>query len=265
MVVASGVKQGTTWNTYICQQIVSGGDNNFDYLDKVSPMIEWLMDKGLTMEERLKRFDDLPQKRRVLKTHFPPPVLPLNPCVKYVTSVRNPYDTAVSLFHFMGAHTDEFVDFWGFPPRLPNFEVFFSEYLMKSDHYFASLNLWWPHRHDSNVLLIHYTDEKNHTKESICKINNFLGASNSEQVLTTITKNVSVTNMKENAVKFDTSFFRKDYSGNAIKVGGMIRQGKVSEGNEFPPEMLEKYKARCQGLCISPEQLKWCENGGPLP
>ncbi|KAH8028641.1 hypothetical protein HPB51_017859 [Rhipicephalus microplus] len=95
-----------------------------------------------------------PSRSGPIMTHLPPTVLqPVQEC-KYIYVTRNPYDCAVSFYHFIK----------GFTPKT----VIYGDYF---DH----LLPWYLRRGDDNVLFLTYEQLKEDTKGQVLKIADFLG------------------------------------------------------------------------------------------
>jgi len=263
--ISTGAKQGTTWNCYIVQQLLSNCNNDFKYLLDVVPWAEFVYYPGQQMEERLELLEHMPRnQRRAFKTHMCPPALPLDPRVKYVICVRDPTDSAVSIYHFINAHTDEFYNFWQFPPKMNNWQEF-TGFITQADFYWDFVNSWWPHRGDKNVFMVHYSELKNKPEETIRKMAEFLEVPLSDSQLRQVVTNVSFENMKRSEEKFETILIGKNKDIHGIMHGGMMRKGEILKGKEAPEELLETYHKICEARCLNKEQLEWCRHGGHLP
>jgi len=110
VVVSSGTKQGTTWLLNIVHQLRTGGDAHFGNLLDECPWLEATDYPGQPYQERLQQWETGVFRKhpfRAFKTHQAPPVLPFNAQVRYIVPVRNSQDTAVSIYHFLNAHTEE--------------------------------------------------------------------------------------------------------------------------------------------------------------
>ncbi|KAL3194004.1 hypothetical protein MRX96_001918 [Rhipicephalus microplus] len=112
-----------------------------------------------------------PSRSGPIMTHLPPSVLqPVQEC-KYIYVTRNPYDCAVSFYHFIK----------GFTPKTVtdvSFEKFLSMFLKGKviyGDYFDHLLPWYLRRGDDNVLFLTYEQLKEDTKGQVLKIADFLG------------------------------------------------------------------------------------------
>ncbi|XP_062051508.1 sulfotransferase 6B1-like [Lepus europaeus] len=137
--------------------------------------------------------------RRVIPTHLSYNLLPLDvkqkQC-KIIYIVRNPKDTAVSLFHY---YRDN--------PHLPSVETWatFLELFLQGDvvygSWFDHVLSWEEHKNDKNVLIIFYEEMKKDLPKNIKKITTFLGINVSDSDINKIAWKASFSEMKTNAVK----------------------------------------------------------------
>ncbi|KAM5262771.1 sulfotransferase 6B1-like [Ctenodactylus gundi] len=149
----------------------------------------------------ISKFEDLKlySKRRVIPTHLSYDLLPVNikqkQC-KIIYIVRNPKDTAVSLFHY---YRDN--------PNLPHVETWavFLEQFLKGDvvygSWFDHMLSWEDHRNDKNILILFYEEMKKDFYESLKKITTFLGVNMNDSEMSMIALQTSFSEMKHNAVK----------------------------------------------------------------
>ncbi|XP_070558515.1 amine sulfotransferase-like [Ptychodera flava] len=200
-------KSGTTWT----QQIVSliRGRENMEVTDNIHmndrvPFLEYADDKGAKYEV-LSKIDS----PRYIKSHLPKKLLPVElfdvkPKVIYVA--RNPKDVLISYYEFK-LHPWE----W---------EEFFDNFLKGNvihGCWFENISYWWQHRHDDNVLFLHYEEMMKDPKAHIRSICHFLNESVDEGTIDEIHRRSAFDNMKKNPkVNFKTEFQTN-----------MLRKGKV--------------------------------------
>ncbi|XP_070386016.1 sulfotransferase 1C2-like isoform X1 [Dermacentor albipictus] len=163
VLVVTYPKCGTNWTQFIVYNILT-------HAAPVSNMLEFRITcpfidlTGASSAES-------PLRTGPIMSHFPFSVLRPVDCAKYIYVARNPYDCAVSFYHFMK----------GLTPRTVtdvSFEKFLSFYLKGKvlyGDYFGHLLPWYEHRGAQNTLFITYEQLKADTRSQVLKIADFLG------------------------------------------------------------------------------------------
>ncbi len=136
VVVATGVKSGTTFMLYCTHQIrTKGTDINDDLFPDVSISTPWMdlrQSRAGTWYEQKDRYNttilsdgrrmkdvwDHPSYPfRIFKSHYGPPELPVRKeggkKIKYIAMVRNGIDVAASYTKFFSSQTKQFRSLWG--------------------------------------------------------------------------------------------------------------------------------------------------------
>ncbi|XP_050037803.1 sulfotransferase ssu-1-like [Dermacentor andersoni] len=114
---------------------------------------------------------DNPSRNGPIMTHLPPNVLqPVKGC-KYIYVTRNPYDCAVSFYHFIKGFTLKTVTDVSFESFL---SMFLSGKVIYGD-YFDHLLPWYDRRAEENVLFLTYEQLTQDTRGQVLKIADFLG------------------------------------------------------------------------------------------
>lgn len=194
--VVSIPKCGSSW----LQNIVWLLKNNLDFatdqsVDRFDRMRDF--DFNMKGENRIYNLDwyRTLKSPRVMKTHLPIQFLPKKIWTnktKVIYITRNPYDTAVSLCHFMRNYfqyifsMDEVVD------------LLINDYIISCPFFDHVLN-FWQLRHMENILFITYEDLVNNSFETIKGISEFLDCNYSDDQLTELTEYVSFNNMCRNS------------------------------------------------------------------
>jgi hypothetical protein len=136
LVVATGVKSGTTFTLYCTHQIRTKGTDTDDYLFpdvsiatpwpdlRQSRAGSWIEQKNrynttiLSDGRMMKDVWDHPSYPfRIFKSHYGPPELPVRKKggkkIKYIAMVRDGIDVAASFTKFFSSHSERFRNLWG--------------------------------------------------------------------------------------------------------------------------------------------------------
>lgn len=192
IVISTPPKTGTTWTQRIVSVLVFQSTELPGRLMDVSP---WL-DFGFAPPDEALATLARQRHRRFLKTHLPMDALPLYSGVSYLVVGRDPRDSAVSAHnHALGLSSAVALlppgptgDDVATPvhPEVPQDpRAFWHTYFTRSafpwesdgwpynspTHHLAS---WWPHRHEPQVLLLHYQDLLNDLSGQMRRVSAFL-------------------------------------------------------------------------------------------
>ena len=129
------------------------------------------------MLEQLPYFDD---RYRLIKTHLPYHMTPINPHAKYIYVARNPKDCCVSFYY----HTQGFINHYNFGEG--TFDAFLELFMQgKVDFgdYFDNLLSWYACKSDENVLFLTYEELKGSTRDCVLQIASFLGETYKSRLL----------------------------------------------------------------------------------
>ncbi|XP_076329686.1 sulfotransferase 1C4-like [Tachypleus tridentatus] len=164
-------KSGTTWMQQIVLLILNKGERHENYMDfvKRTPFLEAMGSESIM---------DMPA-RGPIKTHLPFHLIPYSSEAKYIYIIRNPKDCCVSFYH----HT-KMIPMYRF--QKGSFETFF-ELFIKGEtdfgDYFDHLLSWYPHRSNPNVLFLTYEWMKEHHREAVLKVADFIGKEYHEMLI----------------------------------------------------------------------------------
>uniref|UniRef100_G3MM44 Sulfotransferase domain-containing protein n=1 Tax=Amblyomma maculatum TaxID=34609 RepID=G3MM44_AMBMU len=161
-------KCGTTWTQHIVCNILMRAEPPSDDggFDSMTQFLEWT---GGTSKEAAAR-------NGPAVSHLPPAGLRPVAHAKYIYVARNPYDVAVSYYHFLKGLTPKEITDVSFERFLTLFttgKLLYGDYL---DHIVP----WYERRNDSNVLFLTYEELKKNFKEQVLKIADFLGKEHGE-------------------------------------------------------------------------------------
>ncbi len=275
IVVSVPLKSGTTWTMNIVHQLRSGGDPGFKDVYQEVPWLELVPGPTVTPGEILKTIDSMTRdRRRAFKTHSAPGILPYQAPgsgvhVQYIVVMRNPDEVLASMYPFIKAHRAEWFSFWGMDKKTflpPDLQACFDAIgkTMLPPALFGFLAAWWPLRHESNVLLLHFADMKRNHEGSVRRIAEFLGFTPAAGQWPAILDYTSFPWMKEHEDKFEV---RLAAHMPILDSGAMVRKGKIGSAPEdgVTPVMSSELRTAGQGLLHDQEAVAWLYSGGPLP
>eukprot|EP00808_Paulinella_micropora_P023915 g66469.t1 len=250
IVVSGPFKSGTTWTLNICHQLRSGGDADFTDILVECPWIEFWESPYQTLAEKMRQLDNMPcWFPRVLKTHSPPDVegqagVPFLPYVK-----------------FMHNHRPEFLKEWGIPTEMfrpKSYDDTWHHVKQLKMDYCRFLRLWWPLRHEKNVLLLHYSDMCKEHDKTIRKIADFLEIKLPEDKMQKVLEYTSYKWMKQNNYKFSAQHVAHIP---VLEEDAMVQDagdtGRMSLSNSSREEISDRYL-----LGLPSEAMEWYHKGG---
>ncbi len=254
VLITTAAKAGTTWMQQILHQLRSGGDAEFYAIDDVVPWLE-LPRNEKHWEDVLIDYENVPSPR-VFKTHCTyeqTPGVDKNDknTPRIILTSRDPRDCCVSFYYHKLNMTDEAKTHMGIAD-FGNFDEFLDEWLT-FEGWYRSVNSWWPHRNDDNVLWLRYEDLKKDFSAGIEQILNFLDWHITDEQHNRVVELCSFQWMKKNSLRFT----RKSRTGETIfKPGGFIRKGEVGGGKamltaEQEKRILDKARERLTPDCLA--------------
>uniref|UniRef100_A0A6M2CU80 Putative sulfotransferase n=1 Tax=Rhipicephalus microplus TaxID=6941 RepID=A0A6M2CU80_RHIMP len=256
VIVVTYPKCGTNWTVFIVYNILSRGKqlSNVGEFSLMCPYIE-MIGAGAALN---------PSRTGPITTHLPLKVFKPVDNAKYVYVARNPYDCAVSYYHFLKGLTPKTVTDVSFETFL---KLFLSGKVIYGD-YFDHLLPWYERRNEANVFFMTYEQLKADTKTQILKIADFLGEDHGsalredDDLLEKVLQTCSLESMKvflnakpmqraketvEAASKKDDSFkMAKNLPIEAVEMhegAGFVRKGIVGDWkNYFTEEQIKETK-----------------------
>jgi aryl sulfotransferase len=233
IVVSTRSKSGTTWVQMICLLLVFGRPELPDRLGRLSPWLDWLVEREEDVFARLAA----QTHRRVIKTHTPLDGVPLHRRATYIVVGRHPLDIAVSLYH----HSDNIdrrrmAELTGQPeqdrPPLPPLHEWLVRFVdWRGDARtrldtlpgtMLHLSDAWARRHDANVVLVHYDDLVADLDGSMRRLAGLLGIPVDEERWAALVRAATFESMRADAaapdadlgvLKDPAAFFRRGRSG----------------------------------------------------
>ncbi|XP_024084416.1 estrogen sulfotransferase-like [Cimex lectularius] len=176
---------------------------------------------------------------RVIKTHFPPSLLPLDleeTGAKVIYLARNPMDVVLSFYHL--------TRLWRTSDYVNTFQQFcrqFKEGLVPWAPFWEHVQEGWERRNNRNYIFIFYEDMVKDMTATIRKLMEFLEVEYDEETIAKLADHLNINNFKMNpSVNFESlrnvGIFSKDEQS-------FIRQGNErGNKNEFTEEMKESFR-----------------------
>jgi hypothetical protein len=189
-------KCGTTWLQQIVHSLRTRGDLDFDDISRVVPWLETSTDLGLDL--------DAPQRAepRAFKSHLPWAAVPKG--ARYIVSLRDPRDAAVSMYRFLEG--------WFFEPGSITVEDFTRNRFMKRDDgqdYWTHLVGWWEQRDNPAVLLLTYEGMKADLPGTVRAVASFLGIALDPTLEAIVLEQASLQSMTKHKDRYDDLLMRE--------------------------------------------------------
>jgi len=200
VIVCTFMKTGTTWLQQVCEQLRTGGNMDFSEITEVQPWLEQAWDCGQDLDA------DQRAAPRLFKSHNH--LTAINPGAKYITIVRDPEKTLLSVYSFLKAK--------GRPGVVETDNV--NEYA--STGHFADNNFYdgnmfqfyselWLAKDLPNVLVLCYEAMMANPRSHIQRIATFMGLDCDERLLDTVEEMSSMEYMKEHDDQFNDNFLAR--------------------------------------------------------
>lgn len=248
VIVATYPKSGTTWAIQIVHQIASHGEGEFEHIDQVVPWPDKLVPMANIEIDDLSIADASPTGLHVIKSHLEPGYVPYAPEAKYISIIRDPKDTLVSMIHF----ENEFnrLLFEGIVPVEVWVEAFQTKNFMFQP-WPMFINDWWKLGKLENVMVLTYEEMKADSVGIVQRIADFVGVNLTSEQLDKVIEKSSFSYMKANDHKFappawelgHVPLVRSGKSGSAKELLSMEQQAQIDAfcqrelerlGSDFP-------------------------------
>jgi hypothetical protein len=188
-------RSGTTWMQMILYQLTTDGHMDFPHICEYCPWFE-------SSSRSAGGFEGRPSPR-LFKSHLPYRQIPKGPKgtvpffgPKYIYVARNGKDVAVSYYHLYRSHN-------GYQGSFDEFFDLFMRGRVEAGSWFEHVKGWWAHRHDPNVLFLHYEDLLHDMDHCLQRIIAFCDLDIAPKRLATILERCSFAFMKRHESQFD--------------------------------------------------------------
>lgn len=228
VIISPYAKSGTTWLQQIVHGLRTAGDMDFDDISRVVPWIETAHDLGLDLDAEQKA------EPRAYKSHLPYAAIPKG--CRYIVSLRDPRDAAVSFYRFMEG--------WFFEPGALSIDDFVSARTLDRSQgrdYWNHFMSWWPQREDPSLLLLAFEHMKADLPGTVRRIAQFLEIPADDALVDLVSEQASLEFMLSHKDRFDDRLMRSlGERVLGLAPGGdsaKVRTGEVgSHAYELSPE-----------------------------
>ncbi len=276
IIVSSSFKSGTTWTQSIVRELIVHSLDQHDANVSV-PLPDgesslWVDDS----READKKYEQLEAQthRRSLKTHLPLDGLSFYPQVKYIVLGRDARDVFMSLWNHYSGLGEQFYQILNNAPNLigppmpycpEDIHLFWKNWISRGwfdweqEGYPFWGNMhhtqtWWNYRHLDNIQFFHYADMLADPKAEIKRMATFLGIEVSDEVLTAIIQETSLSTMRERAVRNSYIYFKEGAKTFFFKAMNGRWRGVLSE------DELTMYETT-KSQVLTPDCARWLEQG----
>ncbi len=237
VIISSFSKSGTTWLQQIVHGLRTRGSMDFP---EISSAVPWLITAGLLGID-LNGPQDGPF--RAFKSHFDYERVPKGG--RYIVSFRDPYDVAISFYHFMEG--------WFFEPgRITLADFTRGDFLGREggSSYWGHLASWWRERHRPEVLLLTYEFMKADLPAGVRRIARFLDLELDPELERIVLHQSSYPFMRAHVDQFDDHILAAAFNrlaglpnGNSDKVReGKSGEGKVRLDDDLKAELDDRWR-----------------------
>jgi len=221
VIVATFPKTGTTLVTWMCHQLRTGGDINFETLYEVIPWPTLSWDIG--MDPNFSGSNFFP---RVYKSHLR--MASIYRGCKYVVTIRDPAKTALSFYNFF---LSKKVPFITTDMDVSNF-VMNTPFIKGSEGHRAGLWEFYQEYHIlincPSVLILIYEDLVNDMPESIRMLAKFMGINASDDLVAKVARMSTKEFMSKHMSKLDEPYDRAKQLNRAADLSQLAPGAKVS-------------------------------------
>ena len=272
IVVATGIKTGTTWTLRIVGLLIHQDMTRVDEKIMHAP---WPGANFMGTVEDMHKEVEAIEHRRFFKSHLPIDAMPYHPKAKYINVVRHPLDTFRSMLHHWSGITDGLLEIFAnagypnFPQRKDSGNVkeiwgrWITEGRMDWEKdgwpFHSGIHIaesFWEHRELDNILLLHYSNMIEDLDREVRRIADFLEIEVSEEIIKEIVRLATFDTMKlQNKAMNPHYDFIFSHGGD----GFMNRGGNNTWQDLLDEDDLKLYDKRVSGL--DPSFRRWLEFG----
>src|SRR4249919_2163069 len=182
--VMTYAKSGTNWMMQIAHQLIYHGKGEYNHLHEVVPwpdttIMPFFMKKYAIPIEEATHWEQSPERKRVIKTHYNWDLLPHSDRARYIAVIRDPKDIFVSNYLFVrdGVYGSAMpsVDTW--------FDLFLSPHFSLGGSWAVNAAGYWAERHRPNVLVVSFKSMKADLRGTVVKVADFLGIRASDSLI----------------------------------------------------------------------------------
>jgi hypothetical protein len=230
VIVMTYAKSGTNWMMQIAHQLIWHGKGEFDHLHEVVPWPDSELMSASFIRKYAISLDDAtqwqqaPERKRVIKTHFNFDHLPYSPQAHYIAVIRDPKDIFVSSYFFA---RDSILG-KSMPSVKTWYDMFLSENFMIGGSWAVNAASYWAVRDRPNVRIFSFKEMKRDLPGVVRQVAEFLKIPAGEELLAEVTRQSSFDYMKKIDHKFHIGKVKL-----GKEPGKMIRSGKQGGASEL--------------------------------
>ena len=226
--VMTYAKSGTNWMMQIAHQLIHHGKSSYDHLHDLVPWpdtraMPFVKKYAIPLEEAI-HWQDAPERKRVIKTHFNWDMLPYSDQARYIAVIRDPKDVFVSNYHFIRDGV--------YGPAMPSvetwFDLFLSPHFPLGGSWAVNTAGYWAERRRPNVLIASFKEMKRDLRGMVVKVADFLNIRVPGDVIDDVCRQSSFEYMK--------GIDRKFSMGKMVawrQPGAMLRKGSQGGSSEL--------------------------------
>ena len=227
--VMTYAKSGTNWIMQIAHQLIHHGRATYEHIHDVVPWPDTVAMPGVMHRyaiplNQATEWQNAPEKKRVIKSHFNWELLPYSPDARYIAVIRDPKDVFVSNYFFVRDGV------YGAAMPTPDtwYKLFLSKDFIIGGSWAVNAAGYWAERHKPNVLILSFKNMKTDLRGTVMTVADFLHIHVSGAIIDEVCRLSSFDYMK--------SIDRKFRIGKMIPwlaEGAMMRKGTQGGSSEL--------------------------------